>query len=203
MSEKKDYTKSLSRARRRRNHNDYFRYLIIGLIVAAAIAVVVIIGIAIKKGFSGGGKGQEALQSVEETTEETTVDEEASRQAEEERVHQEQKAEEESRKQAALDAYSNLGIVQVSGYLNVRKTPDPNGDIIGKMQENSVCEIVSQEGDWYQIHSGPVDGYIAGQYVITGEEARALAAEQVKLRAVVTADNVNIRQTPEIADNNV
>ena len=203
MSEKKDYTKSLSRARRRRNHNDYFRYLIIGLIVAAAIAVVVIIGIAIKKGFSGGGKGQEALQSVEETTEETTVDEEASRQAEEERVHQEQKAEEESRKQAALDAYSNLGIVQVSGYLNVRKTPDPNGDIIGKMQENSVCEIVSQEGDWYQIHSGPVDGYIAGQYVITGEEARALAAEQVKLRAVVTADNVNIRQTPEIADNHV
>ncbi len=203
MSEKKDYTKSLSRARRRRNHNDYFRYLIIGLIVAAAIAVVVIIGIAIKKGFSGGGKGQEALQSVEETTEETTVDEEASRQAEEERVHQEQKAEEESRKQAALDAYSNLGIVQVSGYLNVRKTPDPNGDIIGKMQENSVCEIVSQEGDWYQIHSGPVDGYIAGQYVITGEEARALAAEQVKLRAVVMADNVNIRQTPEIADNNV
>lgn len=203
MSEKKDYTKSLSRARRRRNHNDYFRYLIIGLIVAAAIAVVVIIGIAIKKGFSGGGKGQEALQSVEETTEETTVDEEASRQAEEERVRQEQKAEEESRKQAALDAYSNLGIVQVSGYLNVRKTPDPNGDIIGKMQENSVCEIVSQEGDWYQIHSGPVDGYIAGQYVITGEEARALAAEQVKLRAVVTADNVNIRQTPEIADNNV
>ena len=203
MSEKKDYTKSLSRARRRQNLNDYFRYLIMGLIVAAAIAVVVIIGIAIKKGFSGGGKGQEALQSVEETTEETTVDEEASRQAEEERVHQEQKAEEESRKQAALDAYSNLGIVQVSGYLNVRKTPDPNGDIIGKMQENSVCEIVSQEGDWYQIHSGPVDGYIAGQYVITGEEARALAAEQVKLRAVVMADNVNIRQTPEIADNNV
>ena len=102
-----------------------------------------------------------------------------------------------------LDAYSNLGIVQVSGYLNVRRSPDSKGDIIGKMQENSVCEILGQEGDWYQIHSGQVDGYISSQFVITGEEARTRAAEQVKLRAVVTADNVNIRQTPEITDNNV
>ena len=102
-----------------------------------------------------------------------------------------------------VDSYGNLGLVQVSGYLNVRKTPDSNGDIIGKMQENSVCQIVSQEGDWYQIHSGPVDGYIASQYVITGEDARAAALEQVKLRAVVTADNVNIRQTPELGPDNV
>ena len=102
-----------------------------------------------------------------------------------------------------MDAYENLGIVQVSGYLNVRKTPDSSGDIIGKMQENSVCNILGQEGDWYQIHSGQVEGYISTQYVITGEDARAKALEQVKLRAVVTADNVNIRQTPEMNPDNV
>lgn len=205
MSEKKDYTKSLSRARRKRNNKDYLRYVIMGLIAAAVVAVVVIIVIAVKKGLSGKGGEKEALQSVEESLQgaETAIDPEASRQAEEERIREEQAAEEEAQKQAVLDGYSNLGIVQVSGYLNVRKTPDPNGDIIGKMQENSVCEIIGQEGDWYQIHSGPVDGYISSQYVITGDEARTMAAEQVKLRAVVTADNVNIRQTPEIADNNV
>lgn len=205
MSEKKDYTKSLSRARRKRNNKDYLRYVIMGLIAAAVVAVAVIIVIAVKKGLSGKGGEKEALQSVEESLQgaETVIDPEASRQAEEERIRKEQAAEEEAQKQAVLDGYSNLGIVQVSGYLNVRKTPDPNGDIIGKMQENSVCEIIGQEGDWYQIHSGPVDGYISSQYVITGHEARTMAAEQVKLRAVVTADNVNIRQTPEIADNNV
>lgn len=205
MSEKKDYTKSLSRARRKRNNKDYLRYIIMGLIAAAVVAVVVIIVIAVKKGLSGKGGEKEALQSVEESLQEAeiVIDPEASRQAEEERIREEQAAEEEAQKQTVLDGYSNLGIVQVSGYLNVRKTPDSNGDIIGKMQENSVCEIISQEGDWYQIHSGPVDGYISSQYVITGDEARTMAAEQVKLRAVVTADNVNIRQTPEIADNNV
>lgn len=205
MSEKKDYTKSLSRARRKRNNKDYLRYIIMGLIAAAVVAVVVIIVIAVKKGLSGKGGEKEALQSVEESLQEAeiVIDPEASRQAEEERIREEQAAEEEAQKQTVLDGYSNLGIVQVSGYLNVRKTPDSNGDIIGKMQENSVCEIIGQEGDWYQIHSGPVDGYISSQYVITGDEARNMAAEQVKLRAVVTADNVNIRQTPEIADNNV
>ncbi len=208
MADKSDYTKILNRAKRKRNNNDYFRWLIMALIAAAVLAVIVFIGMAIKKGLSG-GRGEEVVQSMEETADasqqavETTVDEAASRQAAEEQARQEAEAKEAAEKQAVLDGYSNLGMVQVSGYLNVRKTPDSRGDIIGKMQENSVCEILGQEGDWYQIHSGQVEGYISSQFVITGEEARTKAAEHVKLRAVVTADNVNIRQTPEITDNNV
>ncbi len=202
MAEKKDYTKVLSRAKRKRNNNDYLRYLIIVLIAAAVIAAILLIGSAVRKGLSK-EQGEEVLQSVEDSTGETTIDEAASRLAEEQQEEEERQAREAAEKQAVLDAYSNLGIVQVSGYLNVRRSPDSKGDIIGKMQENSVCEILGQEGDWYQIHSGQVDGYISSQFVITGEEARTRAAEQVKLRAVVTADNVNIRQTPEITDNNV
>ncbi len=206
MFEKEDYAKVLDRARRKRNNNDYIRYLLIGLAIAGVILILAIIGMALKKGLSGKeSKNQEVMQTVEAAgdLEDVTIDEEASRQALEEQIQQEKEAEEAAQKQAVVDAYGDLGLVQVSGYLNVRKSPDANGDIIGKMQENSVCQIVSQEGDWYQIHSGPVDGYIASQYVITGEEARAAALEQVKLRAVVTADNVNIRQTPELGLDNV
>ncbi len=210
MADKEDYTKILDRARKRRNNNDNKRYSMMALVLAGAIIVVILIGFAIRKGISGGdGQDKEAVQSVEESTEptsseeETTTDEEASRQAEEESLEQQRQAEEAAQRQAVVDAYENLGIVQVSGYLNVRKTPDSSGDIIGKMQENSVCNILGQEGDWYQIHSGQVEGYISTQYVITGEDARAKALEQVKLRAVVTADNVNIRQTPEMNPDNV
>lgn len=210
MADKEDYTKILDRARKRRNNNDNKHYPIMALVLAGAIIVVILIGFAIRKGISGGDRqDKEAVQSVEESTEstsseeETTIDEEASRQAEEESLEQQRQAEEAAQRQAVVDAYENLGIVQVSGYLNVRKTPDSSGDIIGKMQENSVCNILGQEGDWYQIHSGQVEGYISTQYVITGEDARAKALEQVKLRAVVTADNVNIRQTPEMNPDNV
>ncbi len=206
MFEKEDYAKVLDRARRKRNNNDYIRYLLIGLAIAGVILILAIIGMALKKGLSGKeSKNREVMQTVEAAgdLEDVTIDEEASRQALEEQIQQEKEAEEAAQKQAVVDAYGDLGLVQVSGYLNVRKSPDANGDIIGKMQENSVCQIVSREGDWYQIQSGPVAGYIASQYVITGEEARAAALEQVKLRAVVTADNVNIRQTPELGLDNV
>ncbi len=205
MFEKEDYTKVLDRARRKRNNKDYLRYLIIALGAAGVILAAVLAGMAVKKGLSGDEKNREAVQTVDETgyTEDVTLDPEAAAQSEEELKELERQAEEAAEKQAVVDAYGNLGLVQVSGYLNVRKTPDSSGDIIGKMQENSVCQIVGQEGDWYQIHSGQVDGYISSQYVLTGEEAKAAALEQVKLRAVVTADNVNIRQTPELGLDNV
>lgn len=206
MFEKEDYAKVLDRARKKRNNNDFFRHLIIALALIGGVLALTLIGIAIKRGLSGGSsKNREVMQTLEAAgdAQQGGLDEEGSRQAEEELARQQQEAEEAAEKQAVVDAYGNLGLVQVSGYLNVRRTPDPNGDIIGKMQENSVCQIIGQEGDWYQIHSGQVDGYIASQYVITGDEAKAAALEQVKLRAIVTADNVNIRQTPELVPDNV
>lgn len=208
MFDKDDYTKILDRARRKRNNRDYLRYLIIAAIAAAVIGLIILIGALIKNsGSKRDEPGQEAVQSLAEsessTEEETTIDEESLRQSEEERLEQESLAQEAADRQAVVDAYGNLGIVRVDGYLNVRKTPDTSGEIIGKMQGNSACDILGQEGDWYQIHSGQVDGYISGQYVITGDEARSLALEQVKMMAVVTADNVNIRQTPEINPDNI
>ena len=97
-----------------------------------------------------------------------------------------------------MDAYGNIGIVHVSGYLNVRKTPESGGDIIGKMQENSVCTILDEQDGWYHIQSGEVEGYISSEYVLSGDEAKTEALEQVSLRAVITADSLNIRTSPEI-----
>lgn len=205
MFNKEDYTKILDRARKKRNNNVYIRYLLIGAVVALVIGLVILVSSLVKDRTSGDdGPGQEVARTVEEpATVEITVDEEALRQSEEARLEQERQEKEAADRQAVVDAYANLGMVQVSGYLNVRRSPDSRGDIIGKMQENSVCDILDQEGDWYHIRSGQVEGYISSQYVITGEEARALALEQVKLRAVVTGDTVNIRQTPEINPENI
>ena len=50
MFEKEDYAKVLDRARRKRNNNDYIRYLLIGLAIAGVILILAIIGMALKKG---------------------------------------------------------------------------------------------------------------------------------------------------------
>lgn len=198
MFKNKDYLSRLNKARRKRDNKDYMKYIIIAGVLVVMIIVVALIGKAVKKADSPTPRGV-ITGDAEQQDESTAVDIEASKIAEEEQKAQEEQA----AKQAVLDSYQNLGLVQVSGYLNVRKTPDASGDIIGKLQENSACEILGEEGDWYQISSGGVEGYISNQYVISGEEARAKALEHVKLRAIVTTDNLNIRRAPELDPSNV
>ncbi len=206
MSEKNDYGAPRGRAGRSRRGRDPRIPLLVwaALLLVAVTVLIAVIRLA--------GKGPEEARQEEAAIPETTAagDEEAvrrSREAEEARLAEEERRKLEREKQAVVDSYENLGIVQIDGgYLNVRKTPDPKGDIIGKMQPDSVCEILGQEGDWYRIRSGGVEGYISGEYVRTGEEARKLALEQVRLRAVVTVaedESLNIRSTPVIEDSNV
>lgn len=197
MFDNKDYLARLNKARRKRNNNDYIKYIIIALVVIFLIIGVILIGKLVKKQVSSQPEGVVAERM--DSPLETTQDPEESRRAEEEQKAQEEQA----AKQAVVDSYQNLGLVQVSGYLNVRRTPDTSGDIIGKLQENSACEILETEGEWYHINSGGVDGYIHNQYVISGEEAKTKALEYVKLRAIVTTDNLNIRENPQLDPTNV
>lgn len=119
--------------------------------------------------------------------------------AAEETLSQEEikKVEEQALKEAVIASYQNLGMVQVTGYLNVRETASTDADVIGKLQDGGACEILddSTEG-WYHISSGGIEGYISSEYVLTGEEAKKKAMEEVALRATITADSLNIRKEP-------
>lgn len=197
MFNQKNHMAKLDKARRKRNGNE--KYLLLALFAIALIVVGIFLADTVRRQVS---EKQEAAATNERSVDQDTTTPSGETEAAEDL--EAQKAQEElAQKQAVVDSYTNLGLVQVSGYLNVRKTPEPNGDIIGKLQENSACEIIGEEGEWYHITSGGVDGYISSQYVISGEEAREKALEQVKLRAIVTTDNLNIRKDPSLAPDNV
>ena len=199
MFNQKNHMAKLDKARRKRNGNGNEKYLLLALFAIALIVVGIFLADTVRRQVS---EKQEAAATNERSVDQDTTTPSGETEAAEDL--EVQKAQEElAQKQAVVDSYTNLGLVQVSGYLNVRKTPEPNGDIIGKLQENSACEIIGEEGEWYHITSGGVDGYISSQYVISGEEAREKALEQVKLRAIVTTDNLNIRKDPSLAPDNV
>lgn len=105
--------------------------------------------------------------------------------------------------QSVLDSYGNLGFIQVEGYLNVREAPGSDGKIIGKLQQNSACDVIGREGEWLHIRSGGIEGFIHSQYVTLGEEAKAAARVHVTPRAIITADKLNIRSEPVIDASNV
>lgn len=195
-SDKKDYVVHLNKARRKRNKNDYERYIILAAIAVVVIAAIVFAGRAIAKRVSAGAdKTSESTVAAGQPEAEAQSQAEADAKAAEASAAEEQARKMEEEKRAVVDSYQNLGIVQVNGYLNVRKEPGTMADIIGKLMGDSACEILdsTQEG-WYKISSGGIEGYIDSQYVLTGEEAKAKAYELVSLRAIVQVDNLNIRK---------
>ena len=90
--------------------------------------------------------------------------------------------------------FKNLVIAQVNDYVNVRSTPSEQGEIVGKLYNNSVGTFISEEDGWYQIQSGNVVGYVKGEYCVTGDEAIALAKQVGTRIATVTCDGLYVRK---------
>ena len=205
MFNKKDDMSSLNKARRKRNQNPYVTYLFYGLAGIAAVMVLAAVMVFARKQATAFSewRTERAQQQAEADAAAQALEELESQKESESAAEAEAAKADLAEKQAVVDAYGNIGIVHVSGYLNVRKTPESGGDIICKMQENSVCTILDEQDGWYHIQSGEVEGYISSEYVLSGDEAKTEALEQVSLRAVITADSLNIRTSPEIKDDNV
>lgn len=198
MLEHKDYLSTLNKARRKRDKRPDPRYLflLLGALVAVGILILSIRGIRgamAEKAAKAHSAIEEAGSGLEEIPATPTEAEPAD----------DRQAQEEAAIQAVLDSYQNLGIVQVSGYVNIRETPGTDGTIIGKLSGDGACEVLGQEGEWSHITTGGVDGYISSQYLVTGEEAVRLARGLVRLRATIKADSLNIRQEPTLDPGNV
>lgn len=90
--------------------------------------------------------------------------------------------------------YSNLVIADVNDYVNVRSLPSEDGEIVGKLYDNSVGEFMEEENGWYKIESGNCVGYVKAEYCVTGEEANILAKEVGRRIATVTTETLNVRK---------
>ena len=93
--------------------------------------------------------------------------------------------------------YANLAIAQVTDYVNVRSLPNTDGEIVGKIYNGSVAQVLATAGDnddWFQIISGDVEGFIKAEYFLYGEEAEAVIDQYVTYYATVLADRLNVRE---------
>lgn len=95
--------------------------------------------------------------------------------------------------------YENLAIANVTNYVNVRKEPNTDSEIVGKIYHGAVAQILAVAGeqeDWFQIISGNVEGYIKAEFFLYGDAAATVIDEYVTRYAVVTADRLNVREEP-------
>ena len=93
--------------------------------------------------------------------------------------------------------YTNLGMsVVTEGNLNIRETPATDGKIVGKMTNHNACQINSVEGEWTNITSGEVTGYVMSSYLLTGEEALKTAGDEIRRVALSQTDGLRVRTSP-------
>ena len=56
------------------------------------------------------------------------------------------------------ELFKNLVIAQVNAYVNVRSLPSEEGEIVGKLYDDSVGTFIEEDNGWYKINSGSVTG---------------------------------------------
>lgn len=97
----------------------------------------------------------------------------------------------------AEDEYANLAIADVRKYVNVRREPNTDSEIVGKIYNGAVAQILAVAGekdDWFQIISGSVEGYIKAEYFIYGDAARDVIDSYVTRYAKVLVSRLNVRR---------
>jgi len=90
--------------------------------------------------------------------------------------------------------YENVAIAQVDNYVYVRSEPSAESEYVGKLYNNSAATVNEVVGDWYQITSGNVTGYVKSEFVVTGDPELARAVS--KRVAKVTGETLFVREEP-------
>ncbi|MCH5264711.1 MAG: C40 family peptidase [Lachnospiraceae bacterium] len=90
--------------------------------------------------------------------------------------------------------YANVGISIAADYVNIRKKPSTEAEIVGKLYRGSAATIMKHEGDWVYIKSGSVSGYIMKDYLAIGYSAEKLIDDFGTKWATVTTETLKVRE---------
>lgn len=104
---------------------------------------------------------------------------------------------------AVKNSYDNVAISQVSNYVNVRMEANTSSKVVGKIYNHCAATILAsvdgEGGQWYQIQSGNVKGYIKAEYFITGADAEKIARQVgTSFARVSGTSTLRLREAPSL-----
>lgn len=90
--------------------------------------------------------------------------------------------------------YDKIGISVAADYVNVRKKPNTDSRVLGKLYRGSAATILKKSGDWVKIKSGHVIGYIKSEYLAIGFSAEKLVDKFGTKIATVDTETLKVRE---------
>lgn len=98
--------------------------------------------------------------------------------------------------------YADLALANVTHYVNVRTEPNTSSTIVGKIYHGAVAQILEttdgEDGEWFRIVSGNVEGYIKSEFFLYGAAAEDAIEDYVTRYAVVEVDRLNVRKEADV-----
>lgn len=100
--------------------------------------------------------------------------------------------------------YAKIAVAQVEKYVNVRSTPDTSDsdNIVGRIYNNCAAKIQKvvdgEDGDWFYVKSGDVEGYIKADLFVTGVKAKKLAAKVGTISATALTESLRVRASASL-----
>ena len=102
--------------------------------------------------------------------------------------------EEESTEAAEVKEEKLILTAKVENSLNIRKKPDEESKVTGKLFRGCAAEVIKETEGWYKIQCDDLKGWVSKDYVLTGDEADEFLKEVKPKVATVTAKTLNLRK---------
>ena len=103
--------------------------------------------------------------------------------------------------------YANMLLADVTDFVNVRKEPSTEAEIVGRIYDGAVAKIIKfspADDSWVEISSGDITGYVKAEYFLFGQEAAAAIEEQLangeELTYALSMEELNIELRQSIVD---
>lgn len=93
-----------------------------------------------------------------------------------------------------VSSLADVGISIANEYVNIRKKPNTDSKILGKLYRGSAAKIVNTKGEWVEIKSGSVKGYIKSEYLAIGFDAEKLVNKYGTKLATVNTTTLKVRE---------
>lgn len=91
------------------------------------------------------------------------------------------------------EEYLNMAFADVEDFAYIRKAPSESSDWVGKIYQNDAAQVICRIGNWAEIQSGDVEGYVLIEDLLVGEAARDHVLNVAPRLATVTAYALNVR----------
>ena len=89
-----------------------------------------------------------------------------------------------------------IALAKTSMSLNIRKDPDQDADIVGRLFQGCGVVYGGTKGNWTFVRSGDICGWVASRYILSGDSAEGVYKEMNPKVAFSTTDNLSVRKEP-------